>query len=344
MSSRSPFIVLLALVAVPLATIKGSSKPNNNNLMQYGDKVQQEKVLQLLDQYVLHVDSGRADDHTETLDLLDQYVMHVDRGADLDLEASRGSTLAVDHQAGGQVRGPSNIVIHNSKDLTRQKNKKNLTQNLKSIKREKNAGDKLKNFRAIERVRRSLRGVEKSHKELIKPKNHLRSKHGVRAKRSQRKENSLMGETTFSDNRQRHEVRKQNRDDFTGLTSKSEHRSKRSVEEISKGMAEETETNSRQRRSAEGGNRISDSEEETETNFVSGPWTHTVQLDGSVTLSWKVMDGEDDIEFLVEAATRGYVGVGFSLGGGMAGADIILSWVDDNSGQIYVVVSVKPFV
>jgi hypothetical protein len=102
-------------------------------------------------------------------------------------------------------------------------------------------------------------------------------------------------------------------------------------------MEEEyNQTNSRQRRSAED---VSDWEEQTERNFVSGPWTHTVQLGSSVTLSWNVPDGEGDIEFLVEAATRGYVGVGFSPGGGMAAADMILSWVDDNSGQIYVVVS-----
>ncbi|KAJ9595788.1 hypothetical protein L9F63_013032, partial [Diploptera punctata] len=65
-------------------------------------------------------------------------------------------------------------------------------------------------------------------------------------------------------------------------------------------------------------------------------WTRTVQLHPTVTLSWRIFN-DTDIEFLVEAATRGYVGVGFSPGGGMAGADIVLGWVDDSNGEIYLV-------
>jgi hypothetical protein len=333
------------VAAVPLATITVSSKLDNNNLMQDVDKIQQEKVLDLLDQYVLHVDRGRVDDHTDNLDLLDQYVMHVDRGADIDLEASTSWAWNVDHHAGGEVYGPSNIARHNSKDLTGQKNKKKRAQNVKSIRREKYVSNKLRTFRAMDRVRRSLRGVEKNQKGLVKPMNRLRSKHGIRAKRSQKEENSLVEGVAFSNNRQRHEVRKQNTADITRLTSKPGHRIKRSVGENRQGMTEEiTVADSRQTRDAEGENSISDAEEEPERNLVSGSWTHTVQLDDSVTLSWKVTDGEDNIEFLVEAATRGYVGVGFSPGGEMAGADIILSWVDDNTGKIYVVVSLKPLV
>jgi hypothetical protein len=334
MSSRSPVLLLLALVAVPLATIKGSSK-FNNELMQDGDKIKQEKVLELLDQYVLHVDRGRTDDQTEeTLDLLDQYVMHVDRGAHVDPEASRGWEWDVRRQAGVQDRESRNVVLQNSKDLTHQRSsKRNLTQN---ITRERGGDGEWGAFRAIDRVRRNIRGIEKGNKGLMKPKNRLRSKHGIRAKRSLRERATLEGSTIRD--RRGQEYREENTADVTG--TKPGHWYKSSVGDDAKGIAEETTAaDSRQRRNLEAGNKTANTGEETNRDLIIGPWTHTVQLDDSVKLSWNVVDGEDGIEFLVEAATRGYVGVGFSPGGRMAAADIVLGWVDDNTDEVYLVVS-----
>lgn len=333
MPSRSPVLLLLSLIAVPLATIKGSSK-FNNELMQDGDKVKQEKVLELLDQYVLHVDRGRTDAQTEeALDLLDQYVMHVDRGAHVDVEASRGWESDVRHQAGVQDRGSRNVVLQNSKDLTRQGSKRKLTQNITG---ERGGGHKWGAFRVTDRVRRNIRGIEKGKKGLTKPKNRLRSKHRIRAKRSLREARTVEG-AAISDKR-RQEYKEENTADVMGPNPG--HWSKSYVGDDGKGITEELiAAESRQRRNIEAGNKTADSGEETSRDLIAGPWTHTVQLDDSVNLSWNVMDGEDDIEFLVEAATRGYVGVGFSPGGGMAAADIVLGWVDDNTGDVHLVVS-----
>lgn len=61
-------------------------------------------------------------------------------------------------------------------------------------------------------------------------------------------------------------------------------------------------------------------------------WTHSEILDkeGKVILRWQPRHQE--ILFRVEAKTHGYVGLGFSPDGKMEKADIILGWVDDNSG------------
>lgn len=68
-------------------------------------------------------------------------------------------------------------------------------------------------------------------------------------------------------------------------------------------------------------------------------WTHAEVLDrkGDVVLRWQPRHQE--ILFRVEARTMGYVGIGFSPDGGMQGADIVLGWVDDRSGQGYLLVS-----
>lgn len=69
-------------------------------------------------------------------------------------------------------------------------------------------------------------------------------------------------------------------------------------------------------------------------------WTHAEVLDtkGDVVLRWQPRHQE--ILFRVEARTRGYVGIGFSPDGGMQGADIVLGWVDDRTGQGYLLVSI----
>jgi len=59
----------------------------------------------------------------------------------------------------------------------------------------------------------------------------------------------------------------------------------------------------------------------------SRQFTHHTVLDraGKVTLSWS--PEAEGITFLLEVATRGYVGLGFSPGGGMHGADMVVAWV-----------------
>jgi hypothetical protein len=319
-SSKLTFLVLLALIAVPLSTIKGS--PKRNDFMQDGETVEEDNVLDLLDQYVLHVDRGRTDDHTETMDLLDQYVMHVDKGANVDMEANTGLNWDALHQE----EGPRSRVVHNSKNMTGQHNEKNL-----------------KRERGVDCVRRNLHGMEKKDKkELIKPKNRVHSKNGISAKTNIGKGRRLV-EGVTSLERKRYKHVKENKAGVTSLESKSGHRSKRNVADNgTETKKEDTVADSRQRSADEFGNTIDDSGKDADQDMSSGPWTHSVKMGDLVTLSWRVMDGEDDIEFLVEAATRGYVGVGFSPGGGMAKADIVLSWVNDDNGQIYVVVSLLP--
>lgn len=62
---------------------------------------------------------------------------------------------------------------------------------------------------------------------------------------------------------------------------------------------------------------------------------HSVMLDqqGDYLLSWTPR--EKDVVFEVQVATTGYVGLGFSPSGAMKGSDIILGWVDDDSGEVY---------
>ena len=64
--------------------------------------------------------------------------------------------------------------------------------------------------------------------------------------------------------------------------------------------------------------------------------THHTVLDkeGKVHLSWR--PDTDKVTFRYSVATRGYIGLGFSPGGGMHGADIVLCWVDTWSGQVHV--------
>jgi DOMON domain. len=318
--SKLTYLLLLSLIAVPLSTTEGS--PKLNDLRQEGDRFKQDKVLDLLDQYVLHVDRGQTDEHKETMDLLDQYVMHVDRGANVNLEPNGGVKWDAVRQAGG----PRNSVQRISKNMTGRDNEKNL-----------------KCEREVDCVRRSLHAVKKKDKkELIKPKNRLHSKNGISAKRNI-KRGGRLAEAVVSLERKRNENVKENMADVTSLGSKSGHRSKRNVADNGEEIKKEVNVrDSRQRSDDEYGNKIDDSGKEADPDMTSGPWTHSVKLGDFVTLSWRVMGGEEAIEFLVEAATRGYVGVGFSPGGGMAKADIVLSWVNDDDGEIYVVVSLLP--
>jgi hypothetical protein len=73
-------------------------------------------------------------------------------------------------------------------------------------------------------------------------------------------------------------------------------------------------------------------------------WTHIVKLDpeNGFIAKWfntpAKPDGSHWIEMEISANTRGYVGLGFSPKGGMAGADIVIGWVD-NEGKAHLRVS-----
>ncbi|XP_046406424.1 MOXD1 homolog 1-like [Ischnura elegans] len=59
-----------------------------------------------------------------------------------------------------------------------------------------------------------------------------------------------------------------------------------------------------------------------------------VFADGLVRVEW--WSRREAVSFRVVAATRGYVGLGFSArGGGMAGADLALFWVHDETGRVH---------
>ncbi|KAK3914348.1 MOXD1-like protein 1 [Frankliniella fusca] len=64
-------------------------------------------------------------------------------------------------------------------------------------------------------------------------------------------------------------------------------------------------------------------------------WSHSTYLDGAgrVRLSWRPR--ERDVIFQLEAPSRGYLGLGFSGNGAMAGSDIVVAWVDDASGRAH---------
>ncbi|GLH14747.1 uncharacterized protein GBIM_19069, partial [Gryllus bimaculatus] len=67
-------------------------------------------------------------------------------------------------------------------------------------------------------------------------------------------------------------------------------------------------------------------------------WERWAWLDGPeqrVRLSWTLRGAEAVLR--VEARTLGWLGVGFSPAGGMAGADMAVAWVDDASGRGHVV-------
>uniref|UniRef100_A0A8D8VXJ3 MOXD1 homolog 1 n=1 Tax=Cacopsylla melanoneura TaxID=428564 RepID=A0A8D8VXJ3_9HEMI len=63
-------------------------------------------------------------------------------------------------------------------------------------------------------------------------------------------------------------------------------------------------------------------------------WLSAIHLD-RVRISWTPL--EHSVVFYVEAKTRGYVGVGFSLDGKMAAADLVVMWVDDITGKPYLI-------
>lgn len=65
-------------------------------------------------------------------------------------------------------------------------------------------------------------------------------------------------------------------------------------------------------------------------------WDNDVQLDENFRMLWTV-EGGRDATFEVQVRTLGYVGVGFSLDGEIAGADVAVGWI--HQGQTYFQVS-----
>lgn len=68
-------------------------------------------------------------------------------------------------------------------------------------------------------------------------------------------------------------------------------------------------------------------------------WDHQLWLDVNYHLRWTVHSDRQSITFLCEVRTRGWVGLGLSPNGGMSGSDLVIGWVDDNSGRTHFDVS-----
>ena len=66
-------------------------------------------------------------------------------------------------------------------------------------------------------------------------------------------------------------------------------------------------------------------------------WSHQLWLDPSekYSLKWNVDLEKESITFLCEVQTRGWIGFGLSPNGGMKDSDIIIGWIDDNSGRTH---------
>ncbi|XP_017062155.1 MOXD1 homolog 1 [Drosophila ficusphila] len=64
-------------------------------------------------------------------------------------------------------------------------------------------------------------------------------------------------------------------------------------------------------------------------------WKRTEMMDnnGFYWLKWWILVNESTVYFEVTVNTRGFAGLGFSKDGSMDAADIVLLWVDDNTGQ-----------
>ena len=70
----------------------------------------------------------------------------------------------------------------------------------------------------------------------------------------------------------------------------------------------------------------------------SEPYTHTASIDEDdldlYRLYWKPTN--ETIQFEIHCRTTGWVGLGFSQNGDMAGSDIVIGWVDDITGAGHV--------
>ena len=72
---------------------------------------------------------------------------------------------------------------------------------------------------------------------------------------------------------------------------------------------------------------------------LSSEFAHHAVLDPGelMKLYWTVDWDQETISFAVEAATTGWVGLGFSSGNGrMIGSDVVIGWVKDSKGYLTV--------
>ena len=72
---------------------------------------------------------------------------------------------------------------------------------------------------------------------------------------------------------------------------------------------------------------------------LSFEFAHHAVLDAQelMKLYWTVNWEKETVSFAVEAATKGWVGFGFSSGNGkMVGSDVVIGWVKDSKGYLTV--------
>jgi len=66
-------------------------------------------------------------------------------------------------------------------------------------------------------------------------------------------------------------------------------------------------------------------------------YTHTLVVNDDMptqyVIFWKLINNGEEIQFEVHCRTTGWVGLGFSSNGGMAGSDIAIGWV--KNGEAY---------
>ena len=73
--------------------------------------------------------------------------------------------------------------------------------------------------------------------------------------------------------------------------------------------------------------------------YLSSEFAHHAVLDPQelMKLYWTVDWDQETISFAVEAATTGWVGLGFSSGNGrMVDSDVVIGWVKDSKGYLTV--------
>lgn len=81
------------------------------------------------------------------------------------------------------------------------------------------------------------------------------------------------------------------------------------------------------------------------SSVIHHKWSRSEIMDknGLFLLEWW-LENHKEIVFRTTVNTRGFIGLGFSKKTGqMAGADLILAWVDDRTGKPNVLVSKKWF-
>ena len=70
-------------------------------------------------------------------------------------------------------------------------------------------------------------------------------------------------------------------------------------------------------------------------DISSYPFSATLSESPLYQLYWSYDNAEESVSFLVRVETTGWVGLGLSPNGGMIGSDVVIGWVDDNSGDAF---------